>query len=240
LATRRDNGFDAAELLQFDDWSALVPMLERVGADPTTVVPRLAQFIASVLSWNRSVSNLISRSDELRLVSRHVAESIEPAALLRDSGCRRWIDLGSGAGFPALPLALAGVGADWLLVESRRPKVLFLRRMIKELGLARVQVVHARLEDLVRCVPDELPREVEQAGGMPFDGFTSRATMTLGPTLDLAAQCVRPDGHAFLWKGSGRGDEKLAHPTWNVEWTEDGETPLETSPVVMCNFKRNK
>ena len=55
------------------------------------------------------------------------------------------VDFGSGGGFPALPLALAGVGERWTLVESRRNKTLFLRRAIQELGAGQVDVLTGRL-----------------------------------------------------------------------------------------------
>jgi hypothetical protein len=97
--TARDAGgqFPFQALVEHSEWAALIPGIERAGGDGATALPRLAAYIAAVLSWNRTVSNLISRSDEARLVSRHLAESIEPAGWLREFGAARWVDLGSGA-----------------------------------------------------------------------------------------------------------------------------------------------
>jgi 16S rRNA (guanine527-N7)-methyltransferase len=218
----------------------VLSLVERAGASASIVLPRLAEFVADVLDWNRSVSNLVSRNDESRLVSRHLVESLEPAAWLAGSNARRWIDLGSGAGFPALPIAIAGVGEKWLLVESRRPKTLFLRRVTHKLGLTNVGVAHSRLEDLLsrESMGDHDP-EVEKAGGFPFDGFTSRATLILGPTLELAAASVRPGGHAFLWKGSGRETEKGSAAGWSRLWRSEGEMILEAGLTAVCNFLRS-
>ena len=58
----------------------------------------LRRYAFELLTWNRGVSNLISRHDENRLVERHVSESLFPVELLRSSGCERFMDLGSGAG----------------------------------------------------------------------------------------------------------------------------------------------
>ncbi len=229
--------FKASSLVRHAEWASLVPALERAGADVEATLPRLAEYVGSVLSWNRTVSNLISRGDEARLVSRHLAESLEPAAWLAESGARRWIDLGSGAGFPALPIAIAGVGNNWLLVESRRPKTLFLRRVIGQLCLSNVFVVHSRLEDLLhRAALGQRDPDLARAGGVPFDALTSRATMRLAPTLDLAAASVRSGGHAFLWKGSARGTEKASAEDWSERWRDDGERVLESGQTAVCRF----
>jgi len=238
LATRDASGrFDHAALIEHTDWAALVPAIERARADASVVLPRLAEYLALVLTWNRTVSNLISRGDESRLVARHLGESLDPAGWLAQFHSGRWIDLGTGAGFPALPLAISGIGSKWLLVESRRPKTLFLRRVIQDLGLTNVEVVHARLEDLVeRARQGDDDSEVIRAGGFPFDAFTSRATLTLAPTLALAAQCLRVGGHALLWKGSGRVEEKLASSGWAEHWTDAGEHALGSGAIAICNF----
>lgn len=238
LATRDDQGrFEASALLQHAEWAALVPSIERAGADVAAALPRLAEYIAAVIGWNRTVSNLISRSDESRLVSRHLAESLEPAGWLKEFKAKQWIDLGSGAGFPALPLAIVGVGKNWLLVESRRPKTLFLRRVTQDLRLTNVQVAHARLEDVLQNESEGDPStEVIRVGGFPFDAFTSRATLTLPPTLEMAAASLKPGGHAFLWKGSGRTEEKAANPEWAEHWEEGRELELESGHIAICNF----
>ena len=236
-----DGSFPFAALAEHPEWAALTPSIERAGGDVAAALPRLAQYIAAVLQWNRTVSNLISRSDEARLVSRHLAESLEPAGWLKEFGAERWVDLGSGAGFPALPLALVGVGAKWLLVESRRPKTLFLRKLTQDLGLENVHIAHARLEELVHGddLGDPHP-EALRAGGFPFDALTSRATMTLPPTLEIAEACVRPGGHAFLWKGSARIREKAENTAWNERWDEGRELVFEDGNIAVCNFILNR
>jgi 16S rRNA (guanine(527)-N(7))-methyltransferase RsmG len=231
--------FDFGALTQHPEWAALIPSIERAGGVPSIALPRLAFYIAAVLSWNRTVSNLISRGDEDRLVSRHLAESLEPAGWLAESRAQRWIDLGSGAGLPALPIAIIGVGDKWLLVESRRPKILFLRRITQQLGLSQVYVAHARLEDLLhREQAGEPDQDAVRAGGFPFDAFTSRATLTLSPTLEMAAQSVRPGGHSFLWKGSRRTEEKASSREWGEHWEEGRELILESGQTAVCNFIR--
>jgi 16S rRNA (guanine527-N7)-methyltransferase len=181
-----------------------------------------------VLEWNRSVSNILSRNDEGRFVERHLNESIAPARSLRGSGARRWVDFGTGAGLPAIPLAIAGIGASWTLVESRRSKTLFLRKTIQVIGLEHFDVIHDRLENVVENPPPS-------AG---WDAFTSRATLTLAPTLKLAAPLVSPGGSAFLWKGSGGEGEMKQDLSWREAWEFSGFIPIGSGPTTVARFTR--
>ncbi len=217
-------------MLNRQPWDLLTPHLLRAGADIVEVLPRIRRFAELMLEWNRGFSNLISTSDENRLVQRHILESLEPAHWIKSSGARRWMDFGSGGGVPAVPLALAGIGESWTLVESRRNKTLFLRKVIQEFELKNISVELARLESL--------PDEAERLGR--FDGFTSRATLRLGPTLALAADWVTPGGVAYLWKGSRMAEEMAEDRRWKAFWDPDGSFAIGNGPTVVARFIRNK
>jgi 16S rRNA G527 N7-methylase RsmG len=143
--------------------------------------------------------DLISHADEARLVDRHIAESLAGAALIGELGCESIVDLGSGGGFPAIPLAIAGIGQRWTLVESRRNKTLFLRRVVERMELRDIVVVTGRLEVLVESADVE---------ALQCDGFTSRATMRAGPTLAIAARIVRPAAMRSCGRAAG------SRPSW--------------------------
>jgi 16S rRNA (guanine527-N7)-methyltransferase len=200
----------------------------RAGASAEPTLARLRRFCELLLQWNRRVSNLISKNDESRVVARHVIESLEPAHWVRESGARKWLDFGSGGGFPALPLAIVHVGSSWTLVESRRTKSLFLRKAVEELGLRDVTVVLARLEEIA---------DLDVHVGA-YDGFTSRATLPIAPTLALAAKVVRSGGVAFLWKGSRREEEMAADPFWREAWEHEGLLGIGSGQTVIAKFRR--
>jgi len=218
---------DPARILDRMDWNALVPLLGPADGESRTVA-QLKTFAAELLRWNEHVSNLVSRADEPRLVDRHIRESLAGLEWLRRLDPRTLIDLGSGGGFPAIPLAIADPGRQWTLVESRRNKTLFLRKALQVLQIEGVQVITGRLEMLLDD-PDGDP--------MLCDAFTSRATMKLGPTLALAARVLRRGGHAILWKGSGLAEEVATGGAALQEaWNSVATTKIADGPNVIAIF----
>jgi 16S rRNA (guanine527-N7)-methyltransferase len=217
-------------VLDRQPWDLLTPHLVRAEADVAGALLRIRRFAELLLEWNRGFSNLISTSDETRLVQRHILESLEPAHLIKTSGVKRLLDFGSGGGLPALPLVIAGIGEHWTLVESRRNKTLFLRKIIQDFGLNNVDVELNRLESL--------GAEAGRLG--KFDGFTSRATLRLCPTLSLATDWVAPGGVAFLWKGSRLKQEMSADRSWEAHWAADDVTSIAGGQTVVARFIRKK
>jgi 16S rRNA (guanine527-N7)-methyltransferase len=202
--------------------------LVRAGADVGEAMPKMRRFAELLLEWNRGFSNLISASDESRLVERHIVESLAPAVWIKESAPQTIMDFGSGGGFPAIPLAITGVGERWVLVESRRNKTLFLRKVSEEIGLRHVAVELGRLEMLL----DDSSRIGR------FDAFTSRATLRLSPTLALAANWVREGGSAYLWKGSSRGQEMADDGRWARSWAPSGSFDIGNGQTSVSRFVR--
>lgn len=219
---------DGGKVLDRQPWGLVGEHLARAGADPIVALPRMRRYAELLLEWNRGFSNLISASDENRLVERHILESLAPAGWIRESGPKSIMDLGSGGGFPAIPLAIAGVGERWVLVESRRNKTLFLRKVIEEIELKGVEVELARLELLL----DETGRLGK------FDTFTSRATLRLGPTLALASGWVAGGGSAYLWKGSRKDLEIADNRHWEQSWELASSFDIGNGQTSVSRFFR--
>src|SRR5437762_12857626 len=115
---------------------------------PATLLPQLSSYLDLLLKWNAR-TNLTAIRDPEEIVRRHFGESLFAAGHLPvedlgvsgpDSGPITLLDLGSGAGFPGLPIALLCPGVQVTLAESQNKKAAFLREFVRTLSLPNVEV----------------------------------------------------------------------------------------------------
>lgn len=104
----------------------------------------LGAFLELLERWNR-VYNLTAVRDPDEIVARHFVESLALRPLLRGE---RIADVGTGAGFPGMPLAIAAPERSFTLIDSRAKRIRFLRHVVAELGLRNVELVQGRAEHL--------------------------------------------------------------------------------------------
>lgn len=159
----------------------------------------LERLIALLLRWNRTV-NLVARKDELRLWERHIADSLQLAAHMQPAP-ERAIDLGSGAGFPGLVLAIA-THVHFDLIEADQRKASFLREAVRITGSS--AQVHATRIETAQVVPAPL--------------ITARALAPLPRLLDLAAPLLATGGICLFLKGANVRDELTeAASRWHMQ-----------------------
>ena len=146
----------------------------------------LEHYAALLRKWN-GVQNLVSRETLAEIWPRHIEDSLQLVPLLRPYD-RQIIDLGSGGGFPAIPMAIASRETErrFTLVEPVAKKASFLRAVARELALP-VSVESVRAEQIDS-------RET-------FDVVTSRALAALPKLLGYGVDFLRPGGHMLLLKG---------------------------------------
>lgn len=130
---------------------------------------RLLDYLALLSRWNRAY-NLTAVDEPGAMVDRHLVDSLSILPWLEG---HQIVDAGTGAGLPGVVLAVACPDRHFVLVDSNGKKVRFLRQVRRELGLANIEPVHARLEDFRPATPPDqvvaralapLPRLVEQVG----------------------------------------------------------------------------
>lgn len=114
---------------------------------------RLIAYLAELVRWNAAY-NLTALKDPLEMVDRHLVDSLSLRPHLQG---RRILDGGTGAGLPGLVLAICEPDKEFVLVDGNGKKIRFLRHVVRTLGLANVEPIHARIEDLdLAPAPDEL------------------------------------------------------------------------------------
>jgi 16S rRNA (guanine527-N7)-methyltransferase len=146
----------------------------------------IQQYLAELRAWAPRTNLVGSIAPEA--LSRHVLDSL--AAREHLSSGARVVDLGSGAGFPGIPLAIARPDLDLVLVEIRERRVHFLRHVVRRLGL-RCRIERRRIEEL----PDE-----------PFDFALLRAVAKPPVALAMATGWVHSDGEIWIWSGGSDRD----------------------------------
>jgi 16S rRNA (guanine527-N7)-methyltransferase len=168
---------------------------------------RLDRFIATLLAWQQRM-NLIARSTEATVWTRHVADSLQLVPLAPEA--RTWVDLGSGGGFPGMVIACAIAdrpGAEMHLVESNGKKAAFLREAAHAAG-APVTVHQMRVE------------EFAEKTVQTFDVLTARALAPLPQLLPMAYPLLRKGALGLFPKGQDVGSELTeAAKCWRIEFS---------------------
>ncbi len=164
----------------------------------------LLAFAAELLRWNAKI-DLIGPADLLAVVDRHLLDSLALLPLLHAAGISSLADIGSGAGLPGLVLALADPALRVVSIEPRARRAAFQRHAVRQLGLANVRVVVARLPPTRGRAAAAPP-----VPATPVDAVVGRAVARLAAFLELAVPLVRPGGIVVAMQGPGGADEAAA------------------------------
>lgn len=143
--------------------------------------------------------NLTSVTGPEEAAERHFLDSLSLPALDLLFPGDRIIDVGTGAGFPGLPIAILRDSLKVVLLDSMKKRTVFLESVVQALGLNNVQVITARAEDYARSAARER-----------FDAALSRAVAPLNVLLEYTLPFVRVGGRALAWKGPAAPDEIAA------------------------------
>ena len=174
--------------------AAIAPYARCFARSEREVIADLESYAQLLTKWQR-IQNLVSRETLAEVWTRHFADSLQVLKLL-DPADTAVLDLGSGGGFPALPLAIASKGLTrrFILVEPTSRKASFLRTVARELDLD-VQVEARRTEDI----------DSRETG--PVDVITSRALASLTRLCTMAAPFFGPTTRAIFHKGREHVEE---------------------------------
>ena len=149
-----------------------------------SVIQKLDKYANLVHKWNR-VYNLTAVRSLDGILTRHILDSLTIAKYVENN--TRVIDIGSGAGFPGIPLAIVRDDIVVALAECNGRKAAFLRQVISDLGLKNVGVVNERVEDFT-------PKK-------PFDIVVSRAFSSLINLIEVSKPIIEKSGYVLAMKG---------------------------------------
>ena len=186
---------------------------------------RLAAFVALLDRW-RKTANLISNATFASVWTRHVADCAQLLALAPDA--RRWVDMGSGAGFPGLVIAiqLADVPeAKVHCIESDQRKCAFLREAARATGAA--AIIHPERVEAI---------EPESLG--PVDAVTARAFAPLPLTLELARPWMERGAVGVFPRGESARDQMAALPEATAYAIEPLPSAVDPKAAILSIRRR--
>lgn len=159
-----------------------------------TAIDGLLHYLAMLVKWNQAY-NLTAIRDPQEMVTKHLLDSLAVLPYLHGE---RVLDVGSGAGLPGIPLALADSGRSYTLLDANSKKTRFLLQAKGELGLSNLSVIHSRVE---QYRPEHL-----------FDTVTARAFASLADLTTGTARMLAPGGVLLAMKGEIPADELAELP----------------------------
>jgi 16S rRNA (guanine527-N7)-methyltransferase len=157
---------------------------------------QFAIFIDEIQRWSK-IADLLSQTDTDTLIRKHILDSLALLPWIPTES--RVLDLGSGAGFPGLPIAIANQSLQVSLIESRRKRANFLKESIRKLRLKNAKTHEGRIEVLSK------EKELLES----FNIVMTRATWNISLFLELAYPFLVPGGTALAMKGPKLQDELI-------------------------------
>jgi len=146
---------------------------------------QLLQYVRLLDKWNKAY-NLTSVRDPEQMLIRHIMDSLVVNAHLQG---QRFIDVGTGAGLPGIPLAIIRPASHFTLLDSLGKRIRFLRQVQQELQLTNIETVQSRVEDHIPPVP--------------YDGIISRAFASVNDMLSWCEHLAAPGkGRFYALKGT--------------------------------------
>jgi len=177
--------------------------LERLGLTPTLEQrEQILTFFCLLLKWN-PFAGLVSKNDEDHLFLRHFCDSLQPLLLFGFKKNAKILDIGSGGGFPSIPIRIFRPDLTFVLADSNRKKCMYLNEVKKELVFDNIDVYCGKIE--------KMPHSEKK-----FDYVVSRGLGSMQLFSQLAREFLSPEGHMYTFKTKNFSEE-LEEITSNKE-----------------------
>ncbi len=189
------------------------------------IVDRFHHYAALLQKWGRRI-NLTSRLEPQEISSLHFLDSLALLAMRPPGPGSTLVDIGSGAGFPGLPLKLVRPDLSVVLLESTTRKAAFLEQVIGQLRLTGITVTRARAG------------EWRSGAAREFEWAVARAVAPLPTLLPLAAGLLRPGGILAAWKGPAEESPGTGPPEWDFDGKRVINIPGRSTPRSLLFYVR--
>jgi 16S rRNA (guanine527-N7)-methyltransferase len=155
-------------------------------------VEKFYSYMNLLLEWNEKI-NLTAITEPKEIILKHFIDSITIQKYIKEND--KIVDVGTGAGFPGIPLNIINNSAEYTLVDSLNKRIKFLDEVINKIGLKNITTVHSRIEDFAKENREN------------YDIATSRAVAALNILLEYLLPLVKVGGTCICMKGSNVKEE---------------------------------
>ena len=186
-------------------------------------ISQLIAYVDLMQKWNRTF-NLTAVRHRPELFSRHISESLAVMPYIRG---RKWADIGTGAGLPGIPLAIAKPETEFVLLDSNGKKTRFLLEVKRALGLSNIKVETTRVEN---WQPTHRP-----------DAVITRAFADLATTIERIEHILHDQGVLFAMKTESAVEESLSLlPGFELVAQQNVVVPGRDWPFQLLSIQRIK
>ena len=180
---------------------------------------KLLDFSKALLQWNKR-TNLISKSDESRVYTRHIVDSLSATSFLVGNSI---VDIGSGAGLPGLPLAIACPHKKFTLYERVKKRAHFIQFVIAKLGIDNAQVIESSFEEIV-------------SKGESFDCVVSRGVRGAEALWPIVERAVTKNGRLIVYASTQSFEAELTNKSRGK--MHEGGLHISSSAVEIPGLDR--
>lgn len=182
---------------------------------------QLVRYMERILEYNHHI-NLTAVTDPTEFLMKHMLDSLMAASLPAFKEAKKVIDIGTGGGFPGVPLAVLAPEKEFVLLDSLKKRLTVIDELTAELGITNVTTVHARVEDLGQ---DPSYRE-------SFDLAVSRAVASLDVLSEWCLPLVKRGGVFLSYKGE-KAEEEVREASKAIKVLGGEVKSLETSELTL-------
>ena len=183
------------------------------------------KYMKLLLEWNEKI-NLTAITEENEVIIKHFIDSLTIYKYLNEA--KSIIDVGTGAGFPGIPIKILNKEIDITLMDSLNKRINFLNEVVKKLNLERISCIHSRAEELGR---DKKFRE-------KYDVAVSRAVANMSTLVEYLLPFVKVGGMCICMKGSSI-DEELKEAEKAIKMIGGKIEKVEKIILPNSNYERN-
>ena len=183
---------------------------------------QLLEYAALVIKWNKTF-NLVSRQDIQRLLPRHLLDSLAGVPLLKGEHV---LDLGTGAGLPGIPLAIASPERSFLLLDRSSRRVRFLKQVVRNLSLNHVDVVEG---DFGKMIADE----------DMYDTITARGVTTAPEVWAMVSKHVSASGRVLVYESTQMNIEEDEQPPTASTQTDSGKVKVDRHIYKVAGLEQS-